>query len=282
MNHLFLLLLVLLSGCALQTAGHHLDPPWLDDAVFLGTLDLPTDAPAQSVDRPWLLGAAVPIQQAADSPDLMSSRQTFSFSLETPLPGLDELARRLSFLSDLTVSISPEARLPLALFLPRLSVGDQLDVPPQYGSLVFEQLRLPELLNQVSAVYSIRWRYRAGRIELYRTETRHFALPPIKAVNAAYLDKPAANAFESAVTSVQTETPSLENAAHVYLQDTAQAFLSRAGRVQVLGVPPHALLVTDTPERLEALGSALKHQPELWYFDSARASRSVGSGGREK
>lgn len=34
MNHLFLLLLVLLSGCALQTAGHHLDPPWLDDAVF--------------------------------------------------------------------------------------------------------------------------------------------------------------------------------------------------------------------------------------------------------
>lgn len=278
----FLLLLALLSGCTLQTTGHHLDQAWLDEAVSLDKPEVPTGALAQSVDRPWLVGAAVPIKQAAVASDLLRSRQTFSFSLETPLPSLDELARRLSLLSNLTVSISPEARLPLAYFLPRLSVGDQVELAPQDGSLVFEQLRLPELLNQVSAVYSVRWRYQAGRIELYRTETRRFALPPSKTVNSAYLSTPVDNASESNVISVQIETPHLNDPALAYLQETTQAFLSRAGTVQVLGVPPNVLLVTDTPERLEALGLALRQQPELWHVKSARASRPLGSDGRAK
>lgn len=282
MNYLCLSLLVLLTGCTLQTVEHHINQAWLDEAVSLEPTELSVGALAQSVDKPWLLGAAVSIKKQAAAPAVLHSKQTFSFSLEAPLPGLDELVRRLSFLSDLTVSISPEARLPLAHFLPRLGVESEVEEPTQHDPLVFERLRLPDLLDQIAAVYSVRWRYRAGRIELYRTETRRFALPLTKAVNTVQLSQPAGDALESSVGTAPIETPNWGDSALVHLQETAQAFLSRAGTVKVLGVPPNALLVTDTPERLGDLGLALRQQPDLWYWESARVSRSMASGGGAK
>lgn len=175
MNYLCLLFLLLMTGCTLQTRGQHIDQAWLDDAVSLDDSSAPLAPHAQSVDKPWLLGEAVPLRKQAVLPAALRSSQTFSFSLETPLPDLDELARRLSLLSDLTVFISPEARLPSTYSPPGTSVGKGLESSQQRG-LVFEQLRLPELFDQIAAVYSLGWRYQAGRIELYRNETHRLAL----------------------------------------------------------------------------------------------------------
>ncbi|MBX6963537.1 hypothetical protein [Alcaligenes faecalis] len=175
MNYLCLLPLLLMAACTLQTAGQHVDQPWLDDVVVLDGDSPSSVLHAQSIDKPWLLGAAVPLRKQAVLPAALRSRQTFSFSLETPLPDLDELARRLSLLSDLTVFISPEARLPSTYFLIGTSVGEESESTQQRG-LVFEQLRLPELFDQIAAVYSLGWRYQAGRIELYRNETHRLAL----------------------------------------------------------------------------------------------------------
>lgn len=175
MNYPCLLPLLLMAACTLQTAGQHVDQPWLDDLVVLDGDSPSSMLHAQSVDKPWLLGAAVPLRKQTVLPAALRSRQTFSFSLEAPLPDLDELARRLALLSDLTVFISPEARLPSTYFPAGTSVGEESELGQQ-GGLVFEQLRLPELFDQIAAVYGLGWRYQAGRIELYRNETHSLAL----------------------------------------------------------------------------------------------------------
>ncbi len=174
MNYFVLLLLALITACAVPPATPHLDRPWLDEAIPLEDTGSEFGLAAQSVGKPWLVGAAVPLKKPTAWPAALRSTQTFSFSLEKPLPNLDELARRLSLLSDLTVVISPQARLPPTHVLPNLQAAER-------GAVILEQLRLPDLLHQIAAVYGLSWRYQQGRIELYRSEAQRFSLPTDKA-----------------------------------------------------------------------------------------------------
>lgn len=181
MNYFVLPLLALITACAVQPATPHLDRPWLDEAIPLEEAGSEFGLAAQSVGKPWLVGAAVPLRKPTAWPAALRSTQTFSFSLEKPLPNLDELARRLSLLSDLTVVISPQARLPPTHILPNLQAAELVAESAQRGGVILEQLRLPDLLHQIAAVYGLSWRYQQGRIELYRSEAQRFSLPTDKA-----------------------------------------------------------------------------------------------------
>lgn len=177
MKYLVLPLLALMTACAVQPTTHFLDRPWLDEAVPLDKTGPQFGLATQSVDKPWLVGAAVPLKKPTVWPTALRSTQTFSFSLEEPLPNLDELVRRLSLLSDLAVFVSPQARLPATHLLPNQQTAELVAEPVQRGGVILEQLRLPDLLHQIAAVYGLSWRYQQGRIELYRNEMQGFSLP---------------------------------------------------------------------------------------------------------
>ena len=258
MRQFFLLGAVLLmTACSSLSSDRPVNQPWFASAVPLEEeAKEPFGPAAQSVNKPWLLGAAQPLKQAPVLPAILRSIQTFSFSLEETLPPLDEVARRLSQLSELQVTISPEARLPLTHFLPRLSVDEGAgNEPLQSGALILEQLRLPELLNRLATAYGVNWRYQQGRIELYRTETRQFLLPvSLSALAQEPLNK------ELGAGSVSSESMRGEGQGAAGLQNLIEPFLSRAGTFKLVGGLPAVLLVTDTPSRLDALGLYLDQQ----------------------
>ncbi len=248
---------LLLAACSSLSSDHYVNQPWLESAIPLEEeAREPFGPAAQSVNKPWLLGAAQPLKPSPVLPAILRSTQTFSFSLEEALPSLDEMARRLSQLSELQVTISPEARLPLAHFLPRLNVDEGVGKEPlQQGGLILEQLRLPELLNRLATAYSVSWRYQQGRIELYRTETRQFHLPTsVGALALEALNK------QLSTGPVPPESVSGEGQGAAGLQNLIEPFLSRAGTFKLVSGMPPVLLVTDTPSRLDALGLYLDQQ----------------------
>lgn len=190
MKYLVLPLLVSITACAVQPVTRHLDRPWLDEAIPLDKTGPHFGLATQSVDKPWLVGAAVPLKKPTVWPAALRSTQTFSFSLEEPLPNLDELARRLSLLSDLSVFVSPQARLPPTHVRSNLQVAELVAEPVQRGGVILEQLRLPDLLHQIAALYGLSWRYQQGRIELYRSETQRFSVPVDTAPNPVSRSSP--------------------------------------------------------------------------------------------
>ena len=73
MNYFVLPLLALITACAVQPATRHLDRPWLDEAIPLEEAGSEFGLAAQSVGKPWLVGAAVPLRK----PTAVASGITF-------------------------------------------------------------------------------------------------------------------------------------------------------------------------------------------------------------
>ncbi|WP_394060404.1 hypothetical protein [Alcaligenes sp. WGS1538] len=210
----------------------------------------------QSVDRPWVAGSAVPLGRDKSLPAVLRAARKVTLALAEPLPGLDQLAQRIAHLSGLPVFVSPEALLPAADFLPRLAsavpAADRTHT--ERGRLHLEQRTLADLLDHLCAAYGVNWRYRQGRIEFFRTETRHFQLRILQQdLDAQAGIGGSGQAGEAWQTRLSAAPVSLMES----LRLRVEAFLSRAGTVAAAPGPSSLLVVTDTPERLDAVGRYL-------------------------
>jgi type IVB pilus formation R64 PilN family outer membrane protein len=218
---------------------------------------------AQNVDRPWLAGRSTPLSRDITLPAALRADvdTTLLFGEgEADLPGL---AARITRATGIAVRISPEAMLPLRLFLPRLhtSQDERIDLP-QKANLSVGPQALSGVLDGLSARLGIYWRYRRGAIEFYRTETRTFV---VRALSLA------SRADARLGRSGKNKSGGFENTSHTTLSSEAhdtldavrariEPFLSRAGLVAAQPGADTSVVVTDTPDALARVAAFLQRE----------------------
>ncbi|OVZ54355.1 hypothetical protein CDO44_26810 [Pigmentiphaga sp. NML080357] len=220
---------------------------------------------AQDVDRPWLAGRPQPLAREVTLPEPLRA------SVETALmfPGgkvdLQTLGEQVALATGIQVRVRPEALLPHEAFLPRLATPAAAGAaaPPAGQVALPTGLHpLPRLLDLAANRLGVYWKYTAGAIVFYRTETRVFNVRALtlKASAAASLGRSGgggAGAFESA-SSTRIESGGSDALAAV--KSKVEPFLTRAGIIAANGDASGLIVVTDTPEALDRVAAFLERE----------------------
>ena len=222
--------------------------------------DHPTRVP--HVGKPWVSGRAIALApEVALPPALRAGIQT-TLIFKQKKASLSEVASRISLATGISVRVAPDARLPTHLFLPRLGAADASSVavvekePPQ---MPMGTRPLVQVLDLIAAAHDVRWRFTGKAIEFFRTETRVFdlrtvTLPASAEMRMGKSGNQSAGGFDS---SAQT---SLSMPSQQVLDDIRQRiepFLTRAGVVAAQAGSQTSIVVTDTPEVLDAISRYL-------------------------
>ncbi len=235
-------------------------------AAFLQALTDPRKRiEAQEVGRPWLAGRPQPLARELSLPPALQA------SVETALmfPGgradLATLAEQISLATGVQVRVSPDALLPLDHFMPRLAAAQGQAVAvaaPMQVALPVGLHPLPHLLDLVANRLGVYWKYEAGAIHVFRTETRTFNVRALtlKSTAAASLGRAAsgsAGAFESASS---TRIESAGGDAMSAVKAKLEPFLTRAGVVVANADASGLVVVTDTRDSLDKVAQFLDRE----------------------
>ena len=219
---------------------------------------------AQEVERPWLVGKSQPLaREVTLPPALRADVDTTLLFDDGPLP-LPAVAQRISRATGIPVHVRPESLLPYDSFVSRLTLnsGGQAHPPATTVSLNGGPEPLAKTLDGIAARLGVLWRYGAGRIEFYRTETRAFdvRMLSLHAAADASLGLKETGVREGFSSASRTE---LVLNSHDPLQSVKariEPFLSRAGVVVAEPGASATLVVTDTPEVLSQVASFLERE----------------------
>ena len=269
-----LLIAASLSGCALQErlaqikASIGQSEKVLDGqyAHFHDRIsDENTRRTAQQVDRPWLVGQALPLSREVTLPLALRAnvKTTLVFSPESkPLP---VIAQRISKATGIPVYVRPEALLPQERFSPRLagtdiSTGSVLSASEM--SFSDESQPLAQILDRIGATLGVSWRYEQGRIEFYRTETRIFN---IRALAQAAQSEASLGANRSGQDQgfASTSSTRLQSGAvdlMAVIKARIEPFLTRAGVAVAQEGASALVVVTDTPDVLQQIALYLERE----------------------
>ncbi|KAG1388637.1 hypothetical protein G6F59_015869 [Rhizopus arrhizus] len=114
---------------------------------------------AQEVAAPWIAGKPQPLARAVSLPPALRENVPTTLMLADEAD-LSSLAQRLGAATGIPVRVRPAALLPLEQFLPRLAVDTGLAAPAPLRLEVREgHLPLADLLDALSARFSVHWRY---------------------------------------------------------------------------------------------------------------------------
>ncbi len=234
-----------------------------DQRAFYETLsDRTQRVAAQDVSSPWLAGRPEPLAREIALPEALQG-QVDTTLLLADAADLPALAERLALATNIAVRVRPEALLPADLFLPRLSVASEISVPMR------EQIEirsgpqpLPDLLDMLAAQFSVRWRYRSGVLEFYRTETRVFDVRALTLLSRAdarlgRAGSTSAGGFESTSNTVLS---SGEHNAVATVRANILPFLTRAGAINEYADGSTSIVVTDTPDVLDLIGRYIERE----------------------
>lgn len=271
-----LLMTQLLSGCALQEriaaialsgrqATHTVDAH--HNHFVSSVVDGDARQAAQHVDRPWLVGAPLPLSRDVTLPLALRAnvKTTLVFSSEPrPLP---VIAQRIVRATGIPVHVRPEALLPLERFSPRLSGNESVPgastvLSASALSLSGESQPLSHVLDRIGAALGVYWRYDNNRIEFYRTETRVFN---VRALTQAAQSEASLGANRSAQDQGFSSTSNTRlHSGQVNIMAVISAriepFLTRAGVAVAQEGASALVVVTDTPDVLRQIASYLDRE----------------------
>lgn len=219
---------------------------------------------AQRVDKPWLAGRAVPLGRDATLPQALRKNVDTTLMFRGPKESLVVLAERITQATGIPVSIRPEALLPAENFMPRLAVSNQAAVAVMPHTATFGQGSQPlsKVLDALSRRLGIHWRYHNDAIEFYRTQTQTFDVKvlTLSAQADAHLGRSPGNKAGGFDNASRTSLSSTQQHSIDAIRTRLEPFLTRAAIVAAQPGALTTIVVTDTPDALNAISQYLSRE----------------------
>ncbi|HEY9461254.1 MAG TPA: hypothetical protein VIR04_10690 [Paralcaligenes sp.] len=213
---------------------------------------------AQEVDRPWLAGRSTPLARDVVLPLALRADVHTTMMFSGAALDLPAVAQRITAVTAIPVYVRPDALLPIERFLPRLANAAQtggLNQAPMTVALDGGPEPLARILDRISARLGVMWRYTSERIEFYRTETRVFNVRALT-LNAnaeASLGLSGGSGSEGFASTSKTVLSGGSAELLAVVRARLEPFLSRAGLLVAEPGAGSLIVVTDTPDVLNAL-----------------------------
>lgn len=270
------ILLLNLSGCALnqrlkQQEGRVKQTAGLIDQKhqhFETATRAPKDkARQQSIDKPWLMGRAIPLARDVTLPSALRAKIDTTLMYRDGRVDLPTLAERITQATNIPVRIKPEALLPIDHFLPR---SNTTAVQAANMAIVKSQMPigarpLPEVLDILTRRLGVLWRYRDRALEFYRTETRIFDVRALtlSAHTDARLGRTANSKSGGFDNSSRTSLVASEQHVLLAIQQRLEPFLTRSAMIAAQPGASTSIVITDTPEVLGEVARYLERENRI-------------------
>ena len=224
-------------------------------------------ARAQSIDKPWLMGRAVPLAREVSLPSALRTKIDTTLMYRDGRVDLPTLAERITQATSIPVRIKPEALLPVDHFLPRLnaSAGQTASPGMTQVQLPMGARPLPEVLDILSRRLGVLWRYHDRALEFYRTETRVFDVRSLtlSAHADARLGRAANSKSGGFDNSSRTSLVASEQHVLLAIQQRLEPFLTRSAIIAAQPGASTSIVITDTPEVLGEIARYIERENRI-------------------
>lgn len=224
-------------------------------------------ARAQSIDKPWLMGRAVPLAREVSLPSALRTKIDTTLMYREGRVDLTTLAERITQATHIPVRIKPEALLPADHFLPRLSssAGQTASTGMTQVQLPLGARPLPEVLDIISRRLGVLWRYHDRALEFYRTETRVFDVRSLTLSSHAdaRLGRTANSKSGGFDNASRTSLVASEQHVLLAIQQRLEPFLTRSAIIAAQPGASTSIVITDTPEVLGEIARYLERENRI-------------------
>ncbi len=222
---------------------------------------------SQRVNRPWLVGRAIPLARDFTLPTALRARIDTTLMYRDAQIDLPTFAERLTRATGIAVRIKPEALLPAEKFLPRLMITRQNEsvAMPHTVSLLQGAHPLSDVLDVAARRLSLHWRYHDSAIEFFRTQTKVFDLRVLSLTAQAdarlgrSVSAKGGGFDHSSLTSLTGSNQHVMDA----IKSRLEPFLTRAAVVAAQPGASSSVVITDVPESLSAISAYLDRENRI-------------------
>lgn len=232
----------------------------------------------EHIDVPWVVGAAEPLAEHVILPRALQKQVNTSLIFADEGLSLEQVAQRITLATGIPVRIQPEALLPADYFLPlHFEHHAAVQATEQGPAKVYLQGApepLAHTLDRISAQLDVFWRYENQELEFYKTVTRFFKLPTLglNTQTHAQLGKQENSREHGFQSASGTEIHAQNMDVLLGMKEKLQAFMTRAGRIEVLADGSGTIVVKDVPQVvaqmahfIEAESKTLKQRVRLVF-----------------